>query len=316
LEPLYFLGPRTSALAPASRPSPGFTRIILLTPASEPTALLRRRFLQFLAASTSLPLARSAMAGTLPKFAAVPGGVAVVKLGPGRTAPIVRCNGNRVLVAGNATQWRAVVGIPLEATAGSKLALVVEREDAEIATRKFAVGPKQYATQHLTVKPGQVDLSPEDLARHEIERLHLSEMRRTFSDPGPESLWLAQPCEGVRSNTFGQRRFFNGQSRNPHNGMDIPAPQGAPVAAASDATVIDVDDYFFSGNTVILDHGQGFLTLYAHLSVVEVAVGDKVAAAATIGQVGATGRVTGPHLHFSVYLNSIAVDPGLFLPEK
>src|SRR5207344_1000984 len=103
-------------------------------------------------------------------------------------------------------------------------------------------------------------------------------------------LALIQPCEGTRSNTFGQRRVFNGQSRNPHNGMDIPAPDGAPIVAAGDAAVIDIDDYFFSGNTVILDHGQGFLTLYAHLSAVEVKVGDRVATGARIGRVGATGR--------------------------
>jgi murein DD-endopeptidase MepM/ murein hydrolase activator NlpD len=276
--------------------------------------VLRRRFLQLLAIATSLPLDSSATAAELPKFASVPGGVAVVKLGPGLTPPIARCNGNRVLVMGKATGWVAIVGIPLEAAVGSKLALMIEHDGAQAVTRKFAVGPKQYATQHLTVKPGQVDLSPEDLARYEVERVRLSETRRTFSDPGPQSLMLLQPCEGERSSTFGQRRFFNGQSRNPHSGMDIPAPQGAPVVAAGEATVIDVDDYFFSGNTVILDHGHGFLTLYAHLSAVDVAVGDKVATAAPVGKVGATGRVTGPHLHFSVYLNSVAVDPGLFLP--
>jgi len=93
-------------------------------------------------------------------------------------------------------------------------------------------------------------------------------------------------------------------------------PLAGPVVAAAEATVIDAGDYFFSGNTVMLDHGQGFLTLYAHLSVIEVAVGDKLAAVTRIGKVGATGRVTGPHLHFSVFLNSVAVDPGLFLPEK
>jgi len=278
--------------------------------------VLRRRFLQFLAAATSFPLGCPAIAASLPKAAAVPGGVAVVKLGSDPTPPIARFHGNRVLVAGEEAEWLAVVGIPLEATAGSKLPLVIEHAGREASTLKFAIGPKQYATQRLTVKPGQVELSPEDLARYEIERAHLSEMRKTFTETAPESLTLTQPCEGPRSNTFGQRRFFNGQSRNPHNGMDISAAEGAPIVAAGEAKVIDVGDYFFSGNTVILDHGQGFLTLYAHLSAVEVAVGDRLATGAQIGRVGATGRVTGAHLHFSVFLNSVAVDPGLFLPEK
>lgn len=278
--------------------------------------VLRRRFLQFLAAATSFPLGCPAIAAALPKAAAVPGGVAVVKLGPDPTPPIARFDGNRVLIAGDETEWLAVVGIPLEAKIGSRLPLVIERAGRESSTLRFAIGPKQYATQRLTVKPGQVELSPEDLARHEIERAHLSEVRKTFTDSASESLTLIQPCDGPRSNTFGQRRIFNGQSRNPHNGMDIPAPEGTPIIAAGEAKIIDVGDYFFSGNTVILDHGQGFLTLYAHLSVVEVAVGDRVAAIARIGKVGATGRVTGAHLHFSVYLNSVPVDPGLFLPEK
>ena len=221
-----------------------------------------------------------------------------------------------MLIAGNETEWLALVGVPLETKAGSKLPLVIERDGREPSTLRFAIGRKQYATQRLTVKPGQVELSPEDLARYEIERAHLSEMRKTFTDSAPESLTLIQPCEGTRSSTFGQRRFFNGQSRNPHNGMDIHAPEGASIVSAGEAKVIDVGDYFFSGNTVILDHGQGFLTLYAHLSTVEVAVGDRVATGAQIGRVGATGRVTGPHLHFSVYLNSVPVDPGLFLPDQ
>ena len=239
-----------------------------------------------------------------------------MKLGSAPTTPIARFNGNRVLVTGEEAEWLALVGIPLEATVGDKLPLVIERAGREPSTLKFAIGRKEYAIQRLTVKPGQVELSPEDLARYEIERAHLSGMRKTFTDSAPESLTLMQPCEGPRSNTFGQRRFFNGQSRNPHNGMDIPAPEGAAIVAAGEAKVLDVGDYFFSGNTMILDHGQGFLTLYAHLSAVEAVVGDRVAAGARIGRVGATGRVTGPHLHFSVYLNSVAVDPGLFLPEQ
>ena len=278
--------------------------------------MLRRHFLQFLSAAASLCAFGRGTAASLPKPAAVPGGVATVKLGPGPTPPIARFNGNRVLVAGDETEWLAVVGIPLEAKAGGKLPLVIERAGREPSTLKFAIGPKQYAIQRLTVKPGQVELSPEDLARYENERAHLSEMRKTFTDSAPESLTLMQPCEGSRSNTFGQRRFFNGQARNPHNGMDIPAAEGAPVVAAGEAKVIDVGDYFFSGNTVFLDHGQGFLTLYAHLSAVEIAVGDRVGTGAKIGRVGATGRVTGPHLHFSVYLNSVAVDPGLFLHNE
>jgi len=276
----------------------------------------RRHFLQFLTAAVSLPALDKARAASLPKSAPVPGGVALVKIGAASSPPAVRYGGNRVLVIGDEAAWLAVVGIPLETAAGEKLSLTIERAGGAPEIMQVAVGPKRYATQHLSVKPGQVELSPEDLARYERERTHLSQVRKTFSDVPPDAMMLVQPCEGERSNTFGQRRFFNGQARNPHTGMDIAAPDGAPVVAAGEGQVIDVGDYFFSGNTVILDHGRGFLTLYAHLSAVEVTSGERLAAGARLGRVGATGRVTGAHLHFSVYLNSVPVDPGLFLPEN
>ncbi len=278
--------------------------------------MLRRNFLYLLVGAAAIA-ARSHARSELPlKAAAVPGAIALVTLGPDTKPPIARFNGRRVLVMGDESEWLAVVGIALETRAGSKQSLSVQRTGRETATLNFIVGHKLYATQHLTVRPGQVDLAPEDLARHETERVHLSAMRKTFTDATPQTLALLPPCTGERSNTFGKRRFFNGQSRNPHNGMDIAAPVATPVVAAGDAWVLDVGDYFFSGNTVMLDHGQGFLTLYAHLSEVEVAIGDRVAAGAQIGRVGATGRVTGPHLHFSVYLNAEAVDPGLFLTSN
>ena len=221
--------------------------------------------------------------------------------------------GRRVLVARGASGWLALVGIGLEAKAGTPLQLQIERPDG---TRSIAlaVKAKQYDVQHLKVEPRHVQLSPEDLARHERERAHLRKILAHWSDETPPTLQLREPTPGRRSSSFGLRRVFNGESRNPHSGMDIAAPTGTPVAAAGGGTVLDHGDYFFNGNTVIVDHGQGFLTLYCHLDRIDAEIGAPLEAGQPLGTVGATGRVTGPHLHFSVYLNSTAVDPALFLP--
>ena len=275
----------------------------------------RRRTLLALApalvAATWLPRAHAA---SLPRAAPVPGGVARLALGASSAPPRAHVGKDRVLVVREGDEWTALVGIPLAAKPGSKIRVEVDRPGA---TQRFDIGiePKQYAAQHLKVPRDQVDLSPEDLARYERERMHLAAVIATFSDAAPATLAMLQPVPGPRSASFGLRRYFNGQARSPHSGMDIAAPTGTPVVAANGGRVIDAGDYFFPGRTVILDHGQGLLTLYSHLSAVDARVGDAITAGTTIGKVGATGRVTGPHLHFSIYLNAVAVDPALFLPD-
>jgi murein DD-endopeptidase MepM/ murein hydrolase activator NlpD len=207
-----------------------------------------------------------------------------------------------------------VVGITLAAKPG-RATLEVQRPGRPVEQRTFVVEPVRYAEQRLKVAPGHVELSPEDLARYERERDHLARIAATFTDVPPSSLRLAQPTPGPRSSSFGLRRVFNGQARNPHSGMDIAAAQGTPVTAAAPGRVIDAGDYFFNGNTVWIDHGAGLLTMYCHLASIAVQVGDTVAAGTSIGTVGATGRVTGPHLHWSVSLNRAMVDPTLFLAD-
>ncbi|HEX7221038.1 MAG TPA: peptidoglycan DD-metalloendopeptidase family protein [Burkholderiales bacterium] len=242
-----------------------------------------------------------------------PGGVARISLGRAEQPPHVRIGDDRVLVTREGEEWIALIGVGLAVKPGAKIRVQAEHADGRRERFEIEVLPKKYLTQHLTVPPGQVDLSDQDLARYKRERAHLDGVLRTFSEAPPASLSLVAPVEGPRSSSFGLERYFNGKLRNRHNGMDIAAPAGAPVVAAARGKVIDTGDYFFSGNMIILDHGQGMLSLYAHLQSIEVQTGDAVDAGRQIGKVGATGRATGPHLHFSVYLNFVAVDPALLL---
>nr|WP_296020584.1 M23 family metallopeptidase [uncultured Acidovorax sp.] len=273
-------------------------------------------------AQTRQPAVAVPPSGVWPQTLRVPGGVARLPLGPATSRPLAHVLQGGVdvplLVVGNATAWTAVVGIPLAATPGEMFITVAPAQaGATPRTVSYTVEPKRYKEQHLQVAPRTVDLSPEDQARYERERDHQARVMSTFTEPPAghalASLRMQVPVPGRRSSSFGLRRVFNGQPRNPHGGMDIAAGTGTPIVAPLAGRVIDVGDYFFSGGTVWLDHGQGLLTVYAHLSSVDVRVGDVVKAGDAFCKVGATGRVTGPHLHWGVMLNRALVDPALFV---
>jgi murein DD-endopeptidase MepM/ murein hydrolase activator NlpD len=248
----------------------------------------------------------------LPHENAVPGGVKIIRLDDGGASiPYVDADDHRSLVVKDGAAWVAVIGIPLSAPLGPTRVIV--RDGSGSHEIEFNVTDKRYASQSLKVPPRQVNLSKADLARVTSERFRIDHALAQYSEPPPQSLHLPQPVPGPRSSSFGMRRVFNGESRNPHSGMDIAAPVGTPVLAPIAGTVVDTGEYFFNGNTVFVDHGRGLISMYCHLSAIDVKPGQHVAAGARLGAVGMTGRVTGPHLHWGLALNRAWVDPELFI---
>ncbi len=249
-----------------------------------------------------------------PHALAVPGGIAHLDLGAAAMRPMAHLDDVPLLVLGDANDWTALVGIALTTTPGPA-SISVQSASGLPRQVDFTVIPKHYPTQKLKVASSKVDLSEDDEARFERERVHMANVLATFTVPLPNAsmLQMAAPVSGRRSSSFGLRRIFNGQPRSPHSGMDIAAASGTPVLAPLPGRIIDTGDYFFGGNTVVMDHGGGLLTMVGHLSAIHAKVGDLVRTGDRVASVGATGRVTGPHLHFGVVLNRKMVDPALFL---
>lgn len=245
----------------------------------------------------------------LPTASAVPGGIAVVDLGAAtEPRPVAHFGAERVLVVENDGRWKAVVGIPLSAEPGTHRLRVAASE------LSFQIQDKRYEEQHITLKEKRyVNPYKNDMERIIAEKGRIRAALTTFSEPAPAALSLRLPLEGPRSSPFGLRRFFNEQPRRPHSGLDIAAPTGTPIHAPAAARVIDTGNFFFNGNTVFLDHGGGLVTMYCHMSEIAVEPGQQIETGAVLGKVGATGRVTGPHLHWSVLLNGTSVDPDLLL---
>jgi hypothetical protein len=250
----------------------------------------------------------------LPVSAPVPGGVAVVCVGSASgPVPRVTFAGNRVLVARVGDTWRAVVGLPLALKPGPHEIVVQEGADAA-RTLGFEVGAHAYGEQHVKLRDRRMVEPPKaDLRRIAREQETILKAFSTWSEPTAGELLLDLPAPGRISGGFGMARFFNEQPRAPHSGLDIAAPAGTPIAAPAAGTVIETGEFFFNGRTVILDHGEGLITMYNHLDRVDVAKGARVARGDVLGTVGRTGRVTAAHLHWTVSLNNARVDPALFL---
>lgn len=247
-------------------------------------------------------------------FESVPGGIAVVPINT-EEKPDAFYNDERVMVLGEKGNWQAIIGIPLNTKPGTHRLDVKNGESKAI--HNFEVGYKQYEESHITITDGRmVNPLPMDMERINRERTLIANAKLAWSDKSDIPFDFVTPVQGRHSSPFGFRRFFNEQPRNPHSGMDIAAPEGTPIKAAMTGKVVNTGKYFFNGNTVFIEHGQGLITMYCHMSMISVEEGQQLEAGDTIGEVGMTGRVTGPHLHWSVYLNKATVDPVLFLSPK
>ncbi len=214
--------------------------------------------------------------------------------------------------ASSADVRKALLGVDLEKVAGKyEFTVTGQLQDGGRVSCRVAVEVKEghFATENLTVKKQFVEPNPEQEARAEAETKRLREI---YDRVTPERLWdgpFRLPLDGeFKGSNFGKRRVLNGHAGSPHSGVDFPAPTGTPVHAAQKGRVVLAEELYFSGNTVIVDHGLGIYTFYCHFSEIDSKVGDEVVAGTVLGKVGATGRVTGPHLHWGLQVEHTRVN--------
>ena len=261
----------------------------------------------------------------LPIHKTIPGGIAVLPLDlETLKTPIVYFNGKKVLVVkyhdniDKKLNWVAIVGIPITTKPGlqkiSILANQTTHHHYKINIEKsFLVSKTHYPQEKLKIDPNLV--SPVTLADQIRAKKEIELIKRAYNHWSEQTpyLKLKQPVLGRKSSVFGLKRILNGKNKGYHSGLDLAAPIGTPIYAAANGEVILTGKFFYTGNTIFISHGQGLITSYFHLNTIDVAEGDTIEADAVIGTVGATGRSTGPHLHWSVSLNDARINPELFL---
>jgi murein DD-endopeptidase MepM/ murein hydrolase activator NlpD len=207
-----------------------------------------------------------------------------------------------VFVRGDSARvWHGLVGVDLSAQESSTLSVLG-------TSRPLTLAPRQFPTRRLRVAGQFVDPSPPDLARIRAEAGRLEAIFSTVTVPDRIETFVV-PVPGASGSNFGSRSIFNGEERAPHAGVDFRGATGTPVAAPAGGRIVLAEELFFTGQTVVIDHGLGLYSLLAHLSRIDVAPGHAVAQGDPVGLLGATGRVTGPHLHWTVRLNGARVDP-------
>lgn len=233
-------------------------------------------------------------------------GVEAEPQGTFRGAPLAFSRGGDTFVG-----WAVV---PLDAKAGS--AALVVRAGGEEVRKSLRVVAKKFPEQRLKVEDKYVSPSKEQQERIEREKKRLDAIYARRTEAPPPDRPFVRPVPGEPTSMFGLRRFFNGEPRAPHAGLDLKAAAGTPVKNAGPGVVVLADDLYFAGKTVIVDHGAGLFTIYAHLSRVDVKDGEAVEAGRVVGLSGATGRVTGPHLHWGARVGETIFDPRALLDAR
>ena len=263
-----------------------------------------------------LLMSEEVSANSLPKQAAIPGGVVIVPLSADTMVkPKAMFRNKQVAVVQHERKWVAIVGVPLSAKIGAQTLSVIQNR--KTSKKLFHIEDKAYPTQHITIADKRkVNPNKLDMTRIKSETKIINAALNHWTDKSVLPLPFLWPIEGRVSGFYGRRRVFNGESRRPHSGMDIAAPTGTEIHAPAEGTIRGVGNYFFNGNTIFIDHGQGLVTILCHLDRTDVVSGQTVRRGEVIGTVGMTGRVTGPHLHLGVSLNDIRVEPRLFFPAR
>ena len=266
-----------------------------------------------------MPVRAPGPLGVIVVATALVGGSALAAAPEVRPGGVVRWPGQGVTACGvGEREWAPLAGacwyaVDLEAKGTIE---VVRRRDGRREVRRIKVGRYPYAEQRLTVPEKMVDLSPADQARVARESARIAPLWR-LEGPARYALPLAAPlADLVPHGRFGARRVFNGKPKSPHGGEDYRAAAGTPVLAPADGVVALAEAHFFAGNAVYLDHGGGLVTMLFHLSRIDVEAGQQVRRGQVVGAVGATGRVTGPHLHFGARWHGARVDPALLLAAR
>ena len=241
----------------------------------------------------------------LPLNSSVPGGVAVIDIGGATEASFNHYN--VMTITENGKNY-AILGIGLQQAPGD---YYIEVGKSQIP---FTIHTADYPTQRLTIKNrNQVNPAKAELERIFREKKEMNKMFSYFRSEEKIDLEFFLPSEGIISSEFGLRRILNGQPRSPHSGIDIAAAEGTDILVPSAGIVSMTGDYFFNGNTVLIDHGKGLITMYCHLSKINVSINEEVRKGQKLGEIGKTGRATRPHLHWSVSLNNKRVNPRVFL---